>query len=256
MTMTINRMCKDSGIAGAFAVAIVASVLSVPPANAQLRTMPGIINTPGAPAPAGVMPGIINYPGQGNPQGVMPGILNPNPTTYYNGYPVNNVPYGYGYPVNSIYSNPYAYSYPTFGCPQAMYGNYFGVSCGRLNLTMWKAPSGYYYPWCGGVAGYGYTYPIPIMYTNAGAANPTPALPAMSVIFSDMNKYLDEAKTDKRIQDDAYIHLTRRSKDLMSKEKMMRNAGDGALDPDMEAEIRRDLDQLGSEISRRVKDKN
>ncbi len=245
----MNRRC----ISLAFATALVASVVSAQLAQAQWGTMPGIINSPGAPAPAGVMPGIINYPGQGQVPGVMPGILNPNPTTYYNGYPVNSM---YGYPVNSIYSNPYAYSYPTFGVPQSMYGNYFGVSCGRLNLTMWKAPSGYYYPWCGGATGYGYSYPIPIMYTNAGASNPTPALPAMSVIFSDLTKYLDEAHTDHRIAEDAFIHLKRRVQDLQSKEKMMRNAGDGALDSDMEAEIRRDLDQLGSEVSRRVTAKN
>lgn len=152
---------------------------------------------------------------------------------------------------SGFYTPPYlGVNYPAFGVPQAVGGGFFRIPNGQAMLPMWQAPSGYYYPWAYRPRNFVYAYPLPILVIQN--QNPEPALPPLSVVFTDMTKYLDENKKDKKITEYDYNGMIRRVKDLQSKERTLRIAAGGSLDPADEAQIRRDLDQVGSELSWRV----
>jgi len=166
---------------------------------------------------------------------------NYNPANIYNPYSRTS----------GFYTPPYlGVNYPAFGAPRAIGGSYYQVPSGQSMLPMWHAPSGYYYPWAFRPRNFVYAYPLPILVIQN--QNPEPALPPLSVVFSDMTKYLDENKKDKKISEYDYTGMIRRVKDLQSKERTLRIAAGGTLDPADEAQIRRDLDLVGSELSWRV----
>lgn len=164
--------------------------------------------------------------------------------------------YGYGgynpYGTTSGFYNPgYAgITYPTFGAPQSIGGSFYSIPSGRAMLPMWHAPSGYYYPWAPRPAGFSYAYPLPILSVQNSA--PTPALPPLSTVYTDMSKFLEKAKEDKKINDSDYMRMSRRIKDLQSKTRHLRISGDGHLDPTDEEQLRRDIEQVGDELSWRV----
>ncbi len=170
------------------------------------------------------------------------------------GSPYMGSPYG-GY-------NPYARSagfytpnytgvnYPIFGMPQMNAGGYCNVPSGRWSLPMWMAPSGYYYPWAPRPSGFSYAYPIPVLQVQDSA--PTPALPPLTTVFSDLNKYLEKTHTEKKLNDNDYNMIKRRVTDLESKSRSLRMAAGGQMDSFDEAEIRREMDKIGSELSWRV----
>lgn len=157
------------------------------------------------------------------------------PGTYY----LRNQP-GFYYP-NQGYP-----AYPSFGIPQAIPGGLFSMNAGGHQYVFWKAPSGYYYPWARrnfyGVA-------APIIIFNQGVS--TPAQPPLSTVFDDLGKFLEESKA-KMSQPD-YEHLARRLNDLVRKERSLRISYGGTLEPGTEADLRRDVDMLGEEMSRRVR---
>lgn len=180
--------------------------------------------------------------------GVTPYGVNP-----YNPYGVNPYnPYGGGLVPSAGYGvvNPYA-GYPAMGMPVPVNGGYFGINIGNSRLNVWKAPSGYYYPWLPRPVGFGYQAPIIIV--NQGTQNSTPAQPALTTIFSDMNKFLDEAKTKGKVSDSDYNHLKLRASDLQKKERSLALSNGGSLPPDAEEQLRKDVDKLGEEVAYRVK---
>lgn len=181
--------------------------------------------------------------------------LNPYGISPYNPYGVQ--PYGMvpraGFGVNPYmnpYANPYA-GYPAMGMPVPINGGYFGINIGNSRLNVWKAPSGYYYPWLPRPAGFGYAAPIVII--NQGAQNPTPAQPPLTTIFGDLNKFLDDAKSKSKISEADYNHLKLRASDLQKKERSLARAGGGSLDESSEQDLRKDVDKLGEEVAYRVK---
>jgi hypothetical protein len=203
-----------------------------------------------------------NAPGaRGNvltPQGVaIPrGYNYAQPGVRYGGYPNYN-PYntiygGYGNPYAPTYQGQYNFggiSTPVYGPPQLIRGNLYGINAGGIRGQFWRAPSGFYYPWVGG---YTYNnYPIYVVPPNNTGASQT--LPPISTVISDLNDYLDKAKEKGKINPADYQSLRRRASDLLSKQKSLSYAQGGVLDPDIEAEIRRDVEGLSSEVAHRVK---
>lgn len=159
------------------------------------------------------------------------------------------------YQTNSGFFNPTQgnINYPTFGAPVNINGSFYRVPSGNTQLPMWRAPSGYYYPWCPRPSGFSYAYPMPVLIIeNRQSTSPAPALPPISTMMADMEKYLDDSKKDGKITDRDYTNMVRRVKDLKSKERTMRIAGSGSLDPGDETQIRNDLDQVGSELTWRL----
>lgn len=190
-----------------------------------------------------------------NPYGVNPYGVNPynpynvNPYNPYNVNPYN--PYNAGLVPSAGYGvNPYA-GYPAMGMPVPINGGYFGINIGNSRLNVWKAPSGYYYPWLPRPAGFGYQAPIVII--NQGQQNPTPAQPPLTTIFSDMNKFLDDAKSKGNISEADYNHLKLRASDLQKKERSLAIANGGSLEQNAEELLRKDVDKLGEEVAYRVK---
>lgn len=166
--------------------------------------------------------------------------------TYY--YP------GFGYSSRPLYS-PYYTGYPsgypvvtTYGAPVAVpgFGGYFRIGNARINY--WQGPSGYYYPWGIGTA---YQSSAPIYIVNQGVT--TPQLPPLSAQFSDMENYLDDSQKKGKLNQTDYSRLFRRLQDIRSKFDHARAQAGGNLDSTDEDNIRRDLDNLGGEISRAVK---
>jgi len=180
----------------------------------------------------------------------------PNGMPRYVGNTNQLQPYMMNTPVYNPYYNPYAgfpynpYNSPVYyGYPQPMSNGLFNIGLGRVNINLWRAPSGYYYPWCNPS---GYTS-AQIIYAPQGATQSTPQLPPLSTMFTDLNTYLDEQKDKGKLADADYSHLRQRSKDLQTKAGSLRTAGEGVLDPQDEAQIRKDLDSLSTEVAQRVK---
>lgn len=189
----------------------------------------------------------------GVPYGANP-YVNPYTNPYVNPYanPYVN-PYGTTYPYGTVpaIGAPGARTtvYPSYGygIPQPIGGNFFGISTGGTTYNMWKAPSGYYYPWYnGGVQ----MSSAPIVIVQNGATQPSE--PPLSTQFTDMFKYLDEQKEKGKLSEGDYKHLKRRALDLMSKERDLRAEGDGSLEAGEEKLIRADISSLGGEIARSV----
>lgn len=185
------------------------------------------------------------------PYGYVPAMV-PNPYAYpyspYSPYsPYGNTPYGYSpvRPYGGVYS-----PYPTsgYGIPQSIGGNFFGINAGGATINMWRAPSGYYYPW------YASAMPMsnaPIVIVQNGSTQASE--PPLSTQFTDMFKYLDEQKEKGKLSEGEFTHLKQRALDLMSKERDLRTQGSGSLDAEQEREIRADVSSLGGEIARKVK---
>jgi hypothetical protein len=72
-------------------------------------------------------------------------------------------------------------------------------------------------------------------------------------MFSDMENYLDDSNKKGKLGEVDHKRLFRRLQDVRSKFDHLRAAGGGTLDPGDEENIRRDVDNLGGEISRAVK---
>ena len=178
----------------------------------------------------------------------------------YNGYGYGN-PYYQTYPAygNSPYYNPYAPTYlgryniggviqPIFGPPQLLNGNLYGVNISGNPYTFWRAPSGFYYPWS---SGFGYSdYPILTMPPNG--SNPLQAQPTVETVISDLNSYLNKAKADGKISTDNYQFLQQKAQYLQKKAQSMAQSNEGVLDPDQEIELRKEIENLSSEVTYRV----
>ncbi len=189
--------------------------------------------------------------------GNVPQVVSPTPTTGINsGATSNSFGSGYTNPYGSPngFYNPAAgnVNYPAFGRPVNVGGNFYNVQSGNVQLPMWKAPSGYYYPWCPRPSGFVYAYPLPVLIINNSAPNPAPALPPLSTVMSDLEKMLEDSKKDGKVSERDYTNMIRRVKDLKSKERTLRIAGSGSLEPDDETQLRTDVDQVGSELSWRL----
>lgn len=207
-------------------IAIGCTLTMALPAVAQMRGSPG---PAGGAIPAQMPTQTVNTPNTGG---------------YYNPYQTST---GFYNPAQG-YIN-----YPSFGTPVNTGGSFYQVPSGNTQLPMWRAPSGYYYPWCPRPSGFTYAYPMPVLIIdNRQTASPAPALPPVSTMMTDMEKYLEDSKKDGKITERDYANMLRRVKDLKSKERTMRIAASGSLDPGDETQLRTDLDQVGSELTWRL----
>jgi hypothetical protein len=159
----------------------------------------------------------------------------PGATGFTNG--VSGVPY---YPFGTPYVNPVAFG--TNGL--------YSFNGGGINANLWRAPSGYYYPW--GIGNTGYNQ---IIYVDqSGSRAQTVAQePPLSLQFTDMGRFLDDAHKNGKLPDNDYQSMKRRLKDIQSKERSYRLAGDGYLEDNYDAEIRKDLKDFSREMVERIK---
>ncbi len=190
------------------------------------------------------------YPGQQTQYGY------PGTTRYYNPYANPYArPYAspYGAPGTFVPAGPGVryYQGPAFAQPNPIGMGYFSTSAGGNQFILWKAPSGYYYPWCNQQTTFVpyFNYVQPLYYSQGTYA---PQKPPLDTIFTDMNKYLDESKEKGKVAQPEYEHLKRRLSDIMNKTDRMKNNTGGALDEDQDAEIRRDIETLSREVAHRV----
>ncbi len=142
--------------------------------------------------------------------------------------------------------------YPAFGIPQPIGGGIFSVAAGGCTLNMWKAPSGYYYPYCGMPTGWpGSNLVMPIILSQQYNP-PAAAEPPVSTFIEDTTEFLDKKKKDKKISDRDYQNMSQRLKDLGSKERYLRNQGGGTLDEHDAGQLRQDVEQVLREMQWRL----
>jgi hypothetical protein len=132
---------------------------------------------------------------------------------------------------------------PTYTVPQAVNGGNYLINANNF----WRGDSGYYYPWANNSA-YGQ-----IIYAPNANQAPVAQVPPLSTLFTDLLNYLDQKKTQGVISLSDYQHLRRRATDLQTKYFSLRTAAEGSIDQNDEAQIRRDLDELGAEVSKSVR---
>ena len=189
------------------------------------------------------------------PYGYAPGNAyyggNPNTNPYYQNYPVYRT-----YPNGNPYYSPYLGRYningatiPVFGAPQPLGSNLYGITYGGSPAQFWRAPSGFYYPWAGG---YSYNqYPILVMPPTG--ANPVRTLPPITTVVSDLDSYLNKAKETGKISKENYYNLQQRAHNILNKAQDDAQANGGTIDPDQEADLRKEVEDLSAEVAYRVK---
>lgn len=150
------------------------------------------------------------------------------------------------------FSNPYHsnINYPTFGTPQPTGNGYFLVPSGSAKLPMWKAPSGYLYPWAPRPANFFFRYPMPILMVPQKSTVAAPAVPPLLVVIRDLEHYISDAKSQQKILAKDALTIEKRLADIKSKEHRLRITGGGIINQADEAQMRRELDKTGSEIAR------
>ncbi|MDR3611938.1 MAG: hypothetical protein P4L53_00130 [Candidatus Obscuribacterales bacterium] len=132
---------------------------------------------------------------------------------------------------------------PYYSVPQATAAGNYLINANQF----WRSESGYYYPWVNNSA-YGQ-----IIYAPQVNQAPTAQVPPLSTVFADLLNYLDQKKAQGVISLSDYQHLRRRATDLQTKYFSLRTAAEGSIDERDEAQIRRDLDELGAEVAKSVK---
>jgi hypothetical protein len=132
---------------------------------------------------------------------------------------------------------------PAYSVPQSTAAGNYIINANQF----WRSESGYYYPWLNNSA-YGQ-----IIYAPQVNQAPVAQAPPLSTIFADLLKYIDEKKAQGLLSLSDYKHLRRRATDLQTKYFDLRTAGEGSIDEHDEAQIRRDLDELGAEVAKSVK---
>ncbi len=147
------------------------------------------------------------------------------------------------YPAGGVYGAPAYYAPPT-----AVSGNFFrfGNFSAATNVTYWRSPSGYYYPW-----GANWAAGSPVIIVQQGQSQPTK--PPISTVLNDMERYVTEAKDKGQVSEKDYAGIQQRISDLRRKFSSMLTANDGDLDAQDDEYFRRDLDTLSRDISYRVK---
>lgn len=165
----------------------------------------------------------------------------------YPDYSKPNKPY-YGY---QRYNNT-PYGFAGFGRPVPFgYGrDYYTVTSPTATYRFWKAPSGYYYPW------YNYQGVTPQFGFGAFSFNQgslEAPKPAISVVYQDLGKFLQQAKSEGKLNETDYAQLNRRLNDLISKTNSVRFQEGGTLSDGSEEDLRADFDKLSQEVSFRLR---
>ena len=204
-----------------------------------------------------VGPGALaqSFNGGGRMNAASPTGWGPNPNAYAGvngGNPYGNTIYP-RYPgatgATSYGGVGYPFCSPTVN-PVAAGNGFFNFTGGGVNANLWLGPSGYYYPWAGRNPAF-----TQIVYIDQSGSRPQTVVqqPPLSMEFSDMGRYLDDAHKQGNLEDNDWQSLKQRLKDIHSKERSYRIAGDGILGDGQEAEIRQDLNDFAKVMTNRVK---
>lgn len=151
------------------------------------------------------------------------------------------------------FSNPYRSSvnHPTFGIPRDQGGGYFLVPSGGKVIPMWKAPSGYLYPWAPRPKTFNADYSLPVLVVPKATGAASPAAPPLSVIMNDLDKFIELNRS--KLTPGEPEAMQKKVGDIKAKERRLRITGKGSLTSGDEAQIRRELSTLGNELALKLK---
>jgi hypothetical protein len=217
---SLNGNCRMALIAACASQAIMLSAPNASHAQFYNAARPSYVNAAGTPSFQQARNNAYGYTGAGA------------------------LPYAYGgapvYPFGNPYINPIARG-----------NGFYGFNGGGVSVNnMWRAPSGYYYPWYGVGGGFNQT----VYVDTTGGQNQTVAKdPPLSSMFTDMGAYLDDSKKNNKVSENDYQSLKRRLTDIHSKERSLRIAGGGQIAEGDESEIRQNLNDFSREMVERIK---
>lgn len=147
-------------------------------------------------------------------------------------------------------TNPSASQFPAFPAPVSLGGGYYQLGGLTSRLGYWRAPSGYYYPWCPTVymPGLTYSHGSPIYTITQGI--PAPTQPPVGSILADMRQFIEDAKAKKQLDQTNYENVFHRLNDITARASELSAKNGGALNPTDESEIRKQIDLLSAELAR------
>lgn len=147
-------------------------------------------------------------------------------------------------------ANPLLQQVPVYPAPVALGDNFYAFGSLSTRLGYWRSPSGYFYPWCPQVYLPGAVYPpsSPIYVFEQGAISA--ARPPVGLIINDMRAFIEDAKSKRQLNQSAYEHLFNSLNNLTGRAAELAAKNGGQMDSTDETGIRRDLDLLGTEITR------
>jgi hypothetical protein len=172
-----------------------------------------------------------------------PGSVNPAGAVGQFGY-YNNAGVGY------YTANPMMPQYPVYPAPVALGENYFAFGGLSSRLGYWRAPSGYYYPWCPPVYLPGVVYPAaaPIYMMDQGAISA--ANPPVGLIINDMRLFIEDAKSKRQLDQSNYENIFNSLNEITARAADLGAKSGGKLNATDDTNIRRDLDVLAAQIAR------
>jgi hypothetical protein len=181
-------------------------------------------------------PGLSPAPGVSSSTGIG---LSPGQFYYY-----NNPGMGY-YRMNQTNSQ-----FPAYASPSALGGGYYQLGGLSGRMGYWRAPSGYYYPWCPTVYMPGVAYSqTPAIYALS-QGNLAPVQPSVGSIISDMRNFIEDAKTKNQLDQSNYEDIFRRLNDITARSSEFSAKNGGLLNVSDERAIRRELDLLSADLAR------
>lgn len=149
------------------------------------------------------------------------------------------------------FSNPYKSSvnHPSFGIPIDQGGGYFAVPSGGKSIPMWKAPSGYLYPWAPGPRNASLGYALPVLVVSKQSAAATPAAPPLSVVIQDLENYMGTDKVKAKLAAEELSTIKTNVDEIKNRERTLRITGHGTLNPGDEALMRREISRVGKNLA-------
>jgi hypothetical protein len=196
------------------------------PIGTTTSASPRFYGSPGL-SPA---PGVMSTTGAG---------LTPGQFMYY-----NNAGVGYYTP------NPTATQFPAYALPIPLGGGYYQLGGLTERLGYWRAPSGYYYPWCPPIymPGVAYSPAAAIYQIQQGLLTPTQ--PSVGAMISDMRTFIENAKEKGQLDESNYENFFRRVNDLSARASDLSAKNGGMLNITDDRSMRKEIDHLSADIAR------
>jgi len=147
-------------------------------------------------------------------------------------------------------TNPSASMFPVYPAPINLGGGYFQLGGMSGRMGYWRAPSGYYYPWCPPVFSAAATYPPNSAIYMMDHGVPAVAQPPILSIIADMREFIEDARAKKQLDSANYENLNRRLNELACQTSALAAKNGGSLTLSDDKAARRLLDLLSADLAR------
>lgn len=139
---------------------------------------------------------------------------------------------------------------PSYPAPVSLGGNFYAFGGLNGRLGYWRAPSGYYYPWCPPVYVPGAVYPAgaPIYAMDQGGA--AQVQPPVGLVINDMRLFIEDARSKKQLDQSNYENIFGTLNQITADAAAFSAKNGGLMNASDETKVRVALDLLAGEIAR------